>query len=404
MCGVCVLLTSCMSQPETIDVHLQKRAGVKSEYGAMMSFAERDTTKSVDNILPEIKMAPKGLVDVKYYYGYTDFPQALYQGYCQGLISKDLCMSYFNAWGSDTLDYSSEPLRVFVAAAIGLNSDNKKVIVFDGNANLDLSDDEMMQYDNQHPVPLYHERYINGEVVADTTYVYTADKRGLCLKTAESVSGKITLKGQEYDLHIDNARMQYDNDTELNFSTQYHSYTYRLGQYAVLSGSYFLIDSLSADGRYVHMTEDPDAEAKEVMQKGFRACSFVATDIDGDTIRFPEDFNGKYVLLDFWATTCGACVYDIKTTYLSLYEKYNSAGFEILGVADDSLNAINNFTKECPIPWITVADRENKSELIKRFNISSFPTVYLIGPEGRIVAEGFDVRMHLDAILARCLK
>ena len=76
-------------------------------------------------------------------------------------------------------------------------------------------------------------------------------------------------KGKEYDFYIDNSGMKYDGHTSLNFSTPYHKYTYRLGQYAVLSDSYYLIDSLSADGRYMHLTEVPDAPGKEAMQKKF---------------------------------------------------------------------------------------------------------------------------------------
>lgn len=405
VCGVAGILASCSAQSESIDVYLQKRSGVKREFGSMMGFSEKDTTTFLGKMFPEVKVAPKGMTDVKYYYGHTNFAQALYQSYRQGIISKDECMRYFNAWVTfDTLDYSPDPLQVFVTAAIGMNAENEKLIVFDGNANLDFSDDEAMPYANQYPVPLYHERYMGGKIVPDTTYVYVEDKRGIMLKAAEWASRKITLKGKEYDFYIDNMGMNYDNNTALNFSTPYHTYSYKLGQYAVLDGSFYLIDSLSADGRYMHMTEDPDAGNKEVMQKGFRVCSFTTTDMEGNTIRFPEDFKGKYVLLDFWASTCGPCVYDIKNKYGSIYEKYHDAGFEILGIAEDSSDVIRKFKEKHAMPWITVADGDHENELLKRFNIHSFPTLYLIGPDGRICAEDMEARIKLEELLARYLK
>lgn len=397
------MMCACTSQPESIDVYLQKRVGIKRQYGSMMGFDRLDTLQ-LNQLCPEVKVAPEGLTEVAYYFGHTDFPQAFYQGYQQGKISKEDCQQMFKAWNMDTLDCSPEPLQVYVVAAIGKDANGVKNIVFDGNANMDFTDDEPMPYDNQHPVPLYHERYIDGRAVADTTYVYTVEQWGnLYLKAAEWVEQKITLKGKEYDFYIDNSGTKYDRNASLNFSTPYHKYTYRLGQYAVLSDSYYLIDSLSADGRYMHLTEVPDAPGKEAMQKGFRVCSFSTTDMEGNTVNFPDDFKGKYVLLDFWATTCGACVVDFKTRYVPLYEKYHDLGFEILGIADDSSDDILKFKEKYALPWITVADRDHNSELVKRFGITAFPTVYLIDPEGRVCGEGTEVRTYLEDLLGRYL-
>lgn len=402
-----IALASCTPQPENVDVYLQKRSGVIKDFGSMMSFREKDTTTLIGRMCPDVKKAPEGWTNVKYYYGHTSFPQALYQSYRQGIISQEECMGYFNSWGAafDTLHQSPEPLKVYIVAAIGQNAGNEKSIVFDGNANLDLSDDEPMPYDRQHPVPLYHERYINGRIVPDTTYVYADDRMmGLTLKAAEWVEQKITLKGKEYDFYIDNAGVNYDGNISLNFSTPYYTYTYKLGQYAILADSYYLIDSLAADGRYMHLTEVPDADTKEAMQKGFRACSFTTTDMEGNTVNFPDDFKGKYVLLDFWATTCGPCVQDIDRKYGSIYDKYREAGFEILGVADDSSEDIRRFKEKHSLPWITVPDRDHDNELVKQFGIRAFPTLYLIGPDGRVCAEGIDVRINLESLLARYLR
>ena len=397
------MMCACTPQPESINVYLQKRVGIKRQYGSMMGFTRLDTLH-LNQLCPQVKVAPEGLTDIAYYFGHTDFPQAYYQAYRQGKISNEECQRMFKAWNKDTLDCSAEPLQVYVVAAIGMDANGVKNIVFDGNANMDFTDDVPMPYDSQYPVPLYHERYIDGRAVADTTYVYAMEKWGnLYLKAAEWAEQKITLKGKEYDFYIDNSGMKYDGHTSLNFSTPYHKYTYRLGQYAVLSDSYFLIDSLSADGRYMHLTEVPDAPTKEKMQKGFRACSFSTTDMEGNTVNFPDDFKGKYVLLDFWATSCGACVQDIKMSYGTLYEKYHGLGFEILGIADDSSETIHKFKEKYSVPWITVADRDHDGELIKRFGITAFPTVYLIGPDGRVCAEDLEVRTYLEDLLARYL-
>jgi len=78
-----------------------------------------------------------------------------------------------------------------------------------------------------------------------------------------------------------------------------------LKEYARLGDVWYLLDSLAPDGRYLRLECVPDAEGREAMQVGFRPYAFTAVDMAGRTVHFPGDFAGKYVLLDFWALSCG---------------------------------------------------------------------------------------------------
>lgn len=98
--------------------------------------------------------------------------------------------------------------------------------------------------------------------------------------------------------------------------------------------------------------------------------------------------NGKWVLVDFWATWCGPCRGELP--YLKeAYEKYADRGFEIYGVSlDNNIEAWKAFVDENGMNWVNVADiREDRtSPAADAYGIRSIPSNFLISPEGKIVA------------------
>ncbi|MBQ8521517.1 MAG: TlpA family protein disulfide reductase [Bacteroides sp.] len=392
------LVASCTPREENgVSIHLQKRAGEWQRYGLMNGFSQKDTV-GIKKMYPDVKVAPKGWTDVTYHYGTISSKQALYQSYRQGIFTKEECMEWFDRWEMDTANYSPQPLKTFITAAIGINEQKDTCIVFDSNVNLDLSDDTPMLLSDQHPMPVYIERWINGRIVPDSTYVYQQTLDGNSyLRFSEIVEQKVLLKDKEYTCRIEWTSPRYEHYSIINiqFIAPDTTYKYRVGQYANLADTYYIIDSLSIDGRYLHLTEVLDAQSKETMQIGFRPYSFTATTMAGDSIRFPDDFKGKYVLLDFWATSCGPCVQEIDKTYPSAYEKYKDKGFEILAVANNTSDQINRFMEKHPMPWMHIADHDQDRKLQKQFNISGFPTLYLIGPDGKVCATENSLRLTM---------
>ena len=79
----------------------------------------------------------------------------------------------------------------------------------------------------------------------------------------------------------------------------------------------------------------------------------------GRTVHFPGDFAGKYVLLDFWALSCGPCVYEIRNYYPDIYARFRDCGFEIVGVADNTAAELRGFMDKYAMPWTVIADRDN---------------------------------------------
>ncbi|MEL6894940.1 MAG: thioredoxin-like domain-containing protein [Planctomycetota bacterium] len=102
-----------------------------------------------------------------------------------------------------------------------------------------------------------------------------------------------------------------------------------------------------------------------------------------------QQFRGKYVLIDFWATWCGPCRKEIPNI-LANYEKYHDKGFEVVAISvDKSMDTLNKYVQTEQPPWTIVADRHpnNSNSMSQRYKITGIPSVFLLGPDGKVVVE-----------------
>ncbi len=128
---------------------------------------------------------------------------------------------------------------------------------------------------------------------------------------------------------------------------------------------------------------------KNVVMPGDIAPSWKATDYDGGSVR-SSDFRGKYVLIDFWATWCIPCIAEVPNLE-RVYKEFGGARFEIVGLSiDDKQELPDKFLGKRPTAYRQgYLGKWNQSETTSRaFGITSVPSIWLIGPDGRVVARG----------------
>jgi len=114
------------------------------------------------------------------------------------------------------------------------------------------------------------------------------------------------------------------------------------------------------------------------------APGFSLTDITGKPLRL-NDYQGKVVMLDFWATWCGPCRIEIPG-FIELQKRYGGQGFAVIGISmDDSSEPVVDFYRELQMNYPVAVGNERLGELYG--GVLGLPTTLLIGRDGRIYAK-----------------
>ena len=84
-----------------------------------------------------------------------------------------------------------------------------------------------------------------------------------------------------------------------------------------------------------------------------------------------QEFRGKIVVLNFWATWCPPCV-DEMPSLVQMQQKMKGKGVEVLAISVDAdQSAYQNFLKSYKVDLLTVRDPEQKSNNL--YGTSKFP-------------------------------
>ena len=117
---------------------------------------------------------------------------------------------------------------------------------------------------------------------------------------------------------------------------------------------------------------------------GQQRPEFAAMDINGD-MRNIKEWDGKLIILNFWATWCPPCRKEIPE-FIELQQAYGNQGIQFIGIAIDDELAVREYIKEVGLNYPSLVVQDEGIILAKRYGngIGALPYTVFINREGEI--------------------
>ena len=126
------------------------------------------------------------------------------------------------------------------------------------------------------------------------------------------------------------------------------------------------------------------------------------TYLDGKPVA-SDEFKGKVIVMDFWGSWCGPCRVELPI-FQAVYERYREKGVVFLGMnferpvpGKDLRDVTREFMERNKYTFPVVVDHDHVA--VDAYNISGFPTVYLIDKTGTIRYKNVGVSEGIETIL-----
>jgi len=136
-----------------------------------------------------------------------------------------------------------------------------------------------------------------------------------------------------------------------------------------------------------------------VVVAGDKAPAFsIKTDNGREITR--DNFGGKLLVLNFWATWCPPCLEELPS--LNQFQReLAGSGVVVVGVSvDQNVKAYRAFLNRAKVAFITARDPE--ASIPSQYGTYQYPETYIIDNQGRVVEKVIGVRDWTDpAVISR---
>jgi len=353
----------------------------------------------------EVKGVPENWTDVLVKDVVMNYDQFRYQSYHAEIIGKDYFDFYFKGEPEEVLSQrlSEEFIRCYFYVMKGKDEAGVTRYLIDSDNDHDFS--------NNAPVKLWtHEEWdklsekekrdacvdvrveakLNGKVRTLNIPFRFMDWNGEALGWTAFFRGEGTFLGSKFII-FPGGGLDFDYPTFRYFENSEAYEDFTEGNLLFALGDHYRFNGIDTGAMTVMLEKQPVGEPLFAAQVGYTAPPFQGKEILSQETRCLEDYRGKYVYLVFWSRTCPWCVKEIP--YIDEARK-EMKGKEIvfLGVTKTREEDMKPFMKEQGIALPTVLSTD-ENDISGLYHINGIPYPMLIGPDGKVLAEGGELRM-----------
>lgn len=396
--------TTLFAANDTLKIPFERELGTLQQRlsSSSVSFNFKDTTDPWHKTFTPVKGIPEDWGD-KYYVGHVilDIEQFTYQHYLLGNITERRFIDLQNDWNwkPDTTVLSTQPIQCYLSVILKVLTDSSIIYKVDANGDLDFSDEQefaqtgYVNYsDTASFLTFEYETRRNGKVIRLTSPIKFGFKEGAMLyHIPQKGKAKFDAGGISETLWMVNGmdvffkHASIVKQSALNSKKVWQLYIEPMQYINFGDVVYQYINVANNGDTLVFVKQNKPKDAFYSPQYGFKAPLFEDKEMTTQKKIKLEDYRGKYVLLDIWATWCTGCIQDLPY-FKAAYDSLDHDKIEFISIAGDSNEAdIRKLLDKHKITWPQIK-MERGNPIIEKYNITGYPVTLLIDPNGVIVS------------------
>ncbi len=413
--------------PEEIRLQLQPKDGYGEFVPSSGLLRVLDESNPWIKSYPEIDFLPEQLHDrdVRVLYMVHNFVQHAWQSYKTGLLDSVFVHNALNAWGVHPERFTDQPLQLITVLLAWEDEAGDTYVMYSDTEPYTFEDSGVFQVPSYQmsdsesqplALPVTFELYHEGQVHTMNSIIRLnkpsdlnmpdLDEPGLLRGYYQHYTTTFELGGEHWELALHNHFREpfYGEESDVvqvRRAGDAWSEPANPGQFVHFGEHAYQFVEASIDGSEVLLRHAPDFAERRGTQPGMRALGFKQESITGELISLDNQLS-KWVFLDFWGSWCGPCIAEMP--YLKeAWRLFEGDEFQFIGIAYDSREALNRFSDEWKMGWPQLISHPSESnELNELYGIRSWPTTFLLDPDGVIIDQslrGFQLEEKLAAEL-----
>ena len=132
--------------------------------------------------------------------------------------------------------------------------------------------------------------------------------------------------------------------------------------------------------------------------------NFELQSLDGQSVSL-KDFKGKPVVINFWASWCGPCIYEMPF-FQEIHDEWSSKGLVLLAInKGEGLARVSQFMQYYNLSLSILLD--TKEVVAQRYNVIGIPVTFFIDEDGIIqekVIGAFPNKAEIEARVSKLME